>query len=697
MDLSQALKVGILPNTATPTEIVLLAHKEGLQELLQSQIKSHHLILQCDHEINNPLINNTVINNPLDEIKDNTLEFIREKFQLVNDSTNDENILDGLRKKKIYKPIDDSAILNCHGCNIAFDIFNRKHHCRACGRIFCYTCSQWLEQIPNDLICYVDTKKWIVPGQPSRVCEECKDMIGKYRRIEDLIRYFEIVAFPIESCIKASCTCKDWREAIRIYLSNLRDLQYNIPTTKLKERDVRAVQSNIDNIQGHSKWLLQGLKTGIIPIDKQQIKTCEQMMCDKNCTKTLTMFDSIIILNSPAYNIEVKLLALKILSKCEFPSYLSLFLPIEELFVQEFVVERKELFLDFFWLSRINHGFTADIFKNKLLLNNMDKAIHVQESIRLISFLEDYYFDVYELSTQLQTLKVPFIGPFGQIDKFEHEITSKNSATKPLIVKYRSNQKLKSFLYKQEDIRKDAHIISLIRLMYSLCKDKIFKEDYLAAYQVMPVSANAGFIEIVPDASTLYDILNKGTISNYLYRSGSDKKISEVSKNYFSSLSFWTVVTFLLGVGDRHLENIMVRNDGILFHVDYGFVFGSDMTASLMRIDDNLIEGLGGKEMYEPFKKQCCEIYCQLRRDFNLICSCMLRLAAIKPPIKGYTFTYDSIEKFMTERFLVGQSEEEASKTFSKIIDISRETIINKVSDAIHNTVSSFKIKWWSY
>nr|CAD7397487.1 unnamed protein product [Timema cristinae] len=56
----------------------------------------------------------------------------------------------------------------CHRCRVAFGVVQRKHHCRACGQVFCAQCSSKTSTVPK-----FGFEKEV------RVCEACYDSVNK--------------------------------------------------------------------------------------------------------------------------------------------------------------------------------------------------------------------------------------------------------------------------------------------------------------------------------------------------------------------------------------------------------------------------------------------------------------------------------------------------------------------------------------
>ena len=55
-------------------------------------------------------------------------------------------------------------------------------------------------------------------------------------------------------------------------------------------------------------------------------------------------------------------------------------------------------------------------------------------------------------------------------------------------------------------------------------------------------------------------------------------------ERFIKSSAAYTVISYVLGVGDRHLDNLLMKSNGDFFHVDYGFMFGQDPTIDLNKL-----------------------------------------------------------------------------------------------------------------
>src|SRR3989304_6714013 len=54
------------------------------------------------------------------------------------------------RRNHIWIP--DESVSDCYNCKKVFTITFRKHHCRHCGKIFCYECSNYQQKISEAML-----------------------------------------------------------------------------------------------------------------------------------------------------------------------------------------------------------------------------------------------------------------------------------------------------------------------------------------------------------------------------------------------------------------------------------------------------------------------------------------------------------------------------------------------------------------
>lgn len=98
---------------------------------------------------------------------------------------------------------------------------------------------------------------------------------------------------------------------------------------------------------------------------------------------------------------------------------------------------------------------------------------------------------------------------------------------------------------------------------------------------------------------------------------------------FFIFLAGYCVITYLLGVGDRHLDNLLLTKDGKLFHIDFGFILGRDPKPMPppMKLSKEMVEAMGGiqSEYYQEFRKLCYTAFLHLRRYVFCTIFCLLK------------------------------------------------------------------------
>ena len=203
----------------------------------------------------------------------------------------------------------------------------------------------------------------------------------------------------------------------------------------------------------------------------------------------------------------------------------------------------------------------------------------------------------------------------------------------------------------------------------------------VVVYPIMPLTSNSGMIEIINDAETLYAInKKKNNLLQYILEKNESKIIGTVLDNYMLSLVSYTLHSYFIGLGDRHLQNIMITDDGYIFHIDFGFILGQDsypLSDSPIRLNLGMLDVMGGpdSERYKKYLDLCSLGINVIRKYFNMFFILLNQ---------NINFSEKQLEKFILCRFQPRQSDDVIVTELCDIIKQSQNAYSGTIRDFLH-------------
>ncbi|XP_050799526.1 phosphatidylinositol 3-kinase catalytic subunit type 3 isoform X1 [Gopherus flavomarginatus] len=241
-----------------------------------------------------------------------------------------------------------------------------------------------------------------------------------------------------------------------------------------------------------------------------------------------------------------------------------------------------------------------------------------------------------------------------------------------------------------DDLRQDQLILQIISLM-----DKLLRKENLdlklTPYKVLATSTKHGFMQFIQSVPVAEVLATEESIQNFFRKhapseTGPNGISAEVMDTYVKSCAGYCVITYILGVGDRHLDNLLLTKTGKLFHIDFGYILGRDPKPlpPPMKLNKEMVEGMGGtqSEQYQEFRKQCYTAFLHLRRYSNLILN--LFSLMVDANIPDIALEPDKTVKKVQDKFRLDLSDEEAVHYMQSLIDESVHALFAAVVEQIH-------------
>uniref|UniRef100_A0A8C4R270 Phosphatidylinositol 4,5-bisphosphate 3-kinase catalytic subunit alpha isoform n=1 Tax=Eptatretus burgeri TaxID=7764 RepID=A0A8C4R270_EPTBU len=272
-----------------------------------------------------------------------------------------------------------------------------------------------------------------------------------------------------------------------------------------------------------------------------------------------------------------------------------------------------------------------------------------------------------------------------------------SSAKRPLWLNWENPDIMAELLFQNnevifkngDDLRQDMLTLQIIRIMENIWQNQGLDLRMLP-YGCLSIGDCVGLIEVVQNSSTIMQIQCKGglkgalqftshTLHQWLRERNKGEAYDAAVDLFTRSCAGYCVATFILGIGDRHNSNIMLKDDGQLFHIDFGhfldhkkkkFGYKRERVPFVLTQDFLLVIGKGNQdysktEEFDRFQEMCCKAYLAIRQHANLFINLFsMMLSSGMPELQSF----DDVA-YLRKTLALERSEQDALEYFMKQMD----------------------------
>lgn len=288
--------------------------------------------------------------------------------------------------------------------------------------------------------------------------------------------------------------------------------------------------------------------------------------------------------------------------------------------------------------------------------------------------------------------------------------------------------------YGNDDLRQDAIMEQVFQQVNKIIrKDREMRKQqlHIRTYNVIPLGPKSGMIEFVNNSLSLHSILSElhssddytwlqarramkdvqsksdheriltyleitthilPQLRNFFFNSFMEPHSwYQAKKKYIKGVAASSIVGHILGLGDRHLNNILIDTTcGEPVHIDLGIAFDQGKMLRIpelvpFRLTRDIVDGFGITGVEGLFRKTCENVLALLGRDAEKV-MCILNILKWDPL---YSWAVSPFKKY---RHLIDEGLSEPDKNISdKLNDLSKQNYFKKESDENQQSYRALK------